>query len=89
MAENVDYVMNTIPQEWRRRWCNAIEPGGGGCACRGCVQIGNRLVMTNLKVTQCDPEHINEAAIPEDIYIKYKVTKQEWMDWIKRNDFRN
>lgn len=84
MAEDVDAVMQTIPEEWRTRWCGAIEPGGGGCACMGCVQIGNRLVMIGRKASQIDPEYIAESEIPPDIYKKFKVTKDEWVAWMTR-----
>jgi len=84
MAEDVDAVMQTIPQKWRTRWCGAIEPGGRGCACNGCVQIGNRLVMANLKVHQCDPEYIDESKVDADTYNKFKVTKEEWAAWMAR-----
>jgi len=81
MAEDVDAVMETIPPEWRTRWCGGEY---GPCACMGCVQIGNRLVMTGLKVGQCDPEYINEERISDEIYKKYKVTKAEWEEWMER-----
>jgi hypothetical protein len=81
MAEDVDAVMQTIPAEWRYRWC-----GGeiGPCACMGCVQVGNRLIMAKLKVEQVDPEYINEKKIPPDIYKKYKITKEEWTEWLAK-----
>lgn len=82
MAEDVDAVMQTIPAEWRMRWCGGEN---GPCGCMGCVQIGNRLIMTGRKVHQCDPEYIDEATIPPHIYKKYKVTKLEWMEWMSRN----
>ena len=82
MADDVDAVMRSIPEEWRRRWCGGEY---GACACTGCVQIGNRLIMTGRKVTQCDPEHISEALIPPDTYAKYKVTKAEWEAWMQRD----
>lgn len=81
MAEDVDGVMQTIPEEWRRRWCGGEN---GPCGCMGCVQIGNRLVMTGRKVTQCDPEYIDESKIPLETYKKFKVTKEEWSAWMER-----
>lgn len=84
MADDADAVMQTIPKEWRTRWCGAIEPGGGGCACMGCVQIGNRLVMVGRKAHQMDPEYIDETKIPADTYEKFKVTKEEWTAWMGR-----
>jgi hypothetical protein len=82
MAEDVDAVMRTMPTEWRTRWCGAIESGGGGCACMGCVQIGNRLIMAGRNVTQCDPEYIDETKIDPGTYKKFKVTKDEWLAWM-------
>jgi hypothetical protein len=84
MAEDVDAVMQSIPEQWRKRWCGAIEPGGGGCACMGCVQIGNRLIMADRKVTQCDPEYIDESKIAPETYKKFKVSKEEWTAWMAR-----
>lgn len=85
MADDVDLVMQSIPEGWRTRWC-----GGelGPCACNGCVQIGNRLIMTGRHVTQCDPEHIDERSIPVDAYKRFKVTKEEWEAWMMRNKTR-
>lgn len=83
MAEDVDAVMQSIPPEWRDRWCTSRA--NGGCACMGCVEIGNRLIMTGRKVTHCDPEYIDESKIPPDIYKKYKVTREEWEAWMQRN----
>ena len=81
MAEDVDTVMQTMPAEWRTRWCGGES---GPCACMGCVQIGNRLVMVGLKAHQCDPEYIDETKIAADIYKKYKVTKEEWSEWLRK-----
>ena len=77
----VDAIMNSIPKEWRTRWC-----GGefGPCACLGCVQIGNRMIMfekANGRKFFGDPEYIDESTIPEKIYQKYKITKEEWKLW--------
>lgn len=79
MADDVDYVMQTIPPEWRRRWCGGER---GPCGCMGCVQIGNKLVMVGKTASQIDPEYINESSIPEEIYKKFKVTKEEWLAWM-------
>jgi pyridoxine/pyridoxamine 5'-phosphate oxidase len=81
MADDVDAVMQSIPAEWRTRWC-----GGelGPCACMGCVQIGNRAIMAGLKNDQVDAEYINEARIPPETYKKYKVTKEEWERWMEK-----
>lgn len=81
MADDVDAVMQTIPAEWRTRWCGGEN---GPCGCMGCVQIGNRLIMAGLKVHEIDPEYIDEAKIPPDTYRKYKVTKDEWNEWLRK-----
>lgn len=81
MAEDVDAVMRTIPPKWRTRWCGGEN---GSCACMGCVQIGNRLIMAGRKVHQVDPEYIDESKIPPDVCKKYKVTKDEWVEWMNR-----
>lgn len=74
-------IMQTIPKEWHDRWCGGEY---GPCACMGCVQVGNRLIMvkemTGSKYNG-DPEHINESRIPPEIYNKYKITKDEWKLW--------
>jgi hypothetical protein len=80
MAEDVNAVMATIPAPWRRRWCGGED---GDCACMGCVQIGNRLIMVGLRADQIDPERIDEDKIPADIFNKYKVTKDEWLEWVR------
>lgn len=77
--EEIDAIMLTIPEQWRKRWCE-----NGRCACLGCVQSGNRVVMAEAVMGGKfwgDPEHIAEAAIPADIYAKYKVTREEWELW--------
>lgn len=81
MANNTNEVMQTIPKEWRNRWCGGEK---GACACMGCVQIGNRLIMakeTTGKDYLGDPEYIDERKIPKEIYDKYKITKEEWETW--------
>jgi hypothetical protein len=45
--------------------------------------------MVGLKVNQIDPERIDESKIDPKIYNKFKVTKEEWQDWMKRNGFGN
>lgn len=85
MTEDVDVVMQSIPEEWRERWCGGER---GPCGCMGCVQIGNRLIMAGLKVAQCDPEYIDESKIPPETYQKYKVTKDEWLAWKRRQTSR-
>lgn len=82
----IEQIMNTIPKEWRKHWCGGEY---GPCACLGCVQIGNRLIMYK-KVTGNnflgDPEYVNEASIPLEIYKKYKIDKNEWLLWMKNNE---
>ena len=80
MDKDVDAIMQSIPEAWRNRWCGGEQ---GLCYCMGCVQIGNRLIMTGLKVHRCDPEHIDESTIPKEIYNKYKITKEEWEAWMR------
>ncbi len=83
--KDVDAIMQTIPKEWRNRWCGGER---GACACMGCVQIGNRLIMFK-EITgnefPGDPEHISERNIPPEIYKKYKITKEEWEAWKERH----
>jgi len=81
MAEDVDAVMRTIPEQWRTRWCGAEA---GACACMGCVQIGNRLVMAGLRPDQVDPEYIDESKVAPERYRKYKISKAEWLEWMRR-----
>ena len=90
MADDVDAVMQTVPERWRTRWCGGER---GPCACFGCVQIGNRLIMATetlgrpVTVYDRDPEHIDESRIPKEIYDRLKITKAEWEDWMRRNGF--
>ena len=81
MAEDVDATMQTIPENWRKRWCGGEN---GPCACMGCVQIGNRLVMAGLQVHQVDPEHIDETKIPKEIFDRLKISRAEWENWMQR-----
>lgn len=85
MADDVDAVMQSIPENCRTRWCGGEN---GPCACLGCVQVGNRLIMAGLKDGQIDPEYIDESKIPEDVYRRFKVTKEEWEDWKQRNSVK-
>lgn len=83
--ETINFIMNTIPKNWQYRWCGGEY---GACACVGCVQIGNRIIMweqTTKRQFFGDPEHIDEKQIPKNIYSKYKITKQEWEEWKERN----
>ncbi len=85
MADDVDVVMQTIPEEWRSRWCGGEN---GPCACMGCVQIGNRVIMvetvTGTKY-RGDPEYISETKMPAEVYDRFKITRPEWEDWMRRN----
>lgn len=83
--EEVDAIMATIPESWRNRWCLSID--NGGCACLGCVQIGNRFVMADKALGRKylgDPELILESRIRPDIYSKYKISHAEWEAWKER-----
>ena len=80
----VDAIMRTIPEDWRYRWCGGER---GPCACLGCVQIGNRMIMVERHYGhkfQGDPEYIVESQFPPDIYNELKVTREEWQDWESR-----
>lgn len=82
--KDVDKIMQTIPEAWRDRWCGGEK---GPCACMGCVQIGNRLIMakeTTGDEFRGDPEYIDERKIPQEIYNKYKITKEEWEIWLSQ-----
>lgn len=79
--EEITAIMNTIPKGWRKRWCGGEN---GPCACLGCVQIGNRIVMYEKASGNKfigDPEYINESEIPKEVYDKYKITNEEWKLW--------
>ena len=81
--DEISAIMETIPKEWRNRWC-----GGelGLCACMGCVQIGNRMIMAKEvtgSVFRGDPEYIDESKIPKDVFEKHKITKEEWELWLQ------
>lgn len=84
MADDVDAVMQTIPAEWRRRWCGAPT-----CACLGCVQTGNRLVMIGLRANAVDPEYIDESSIPADVFNRFKISKPEWEAWMQRHPLKD
>ncbi len=81
--DEINSIMNTIPKDWKNRWCGGES---GPCACMGCVQIGNRLIMyekaTGMKFYG-DPEYIEIELIPIEIYEKYKITKGEYLLWLK------
>jgi len=83
--KEINEIMNTIPLEWRKRWCESQY-----CACVGCVQIGNRIIMyekaTGKKFVG-DPEYISETEISQAIYDKYKISKEEWQLWMNRIEF--
>ena len=82
--EEINKIMLTIPEKWRYHWCKAEV-----CACLGCVQVGNRVVMYEKdtgKKFMGDPEYIAEQKITNTIYEKYKVTKEEWELWKKKEN---
>jgi hypothetical protein len=84
----IDEIMLTIPRDWRYRWCGGEN---GPCACTGCVQIGNRIIMYEIAMGKKflgDPEYINESKIPPEIYKKYKITKNDWEWWVEQNQIR-
>ena len=81
----INAIMETIPRDWRNRWCGGEK---GPCACMGCVQIGNRIIMAETVIGHKfigDPEDIDERKIPSEIYEKYKIAKEEWRLWKKHN----
>ena len=45
MAEDVDAMMDAIPEQFRKRWCRE-----DACACLGCVQMGNRLAIAKMNI---------------------------------------
>lgn len=83
--EEVDAIMSTIPEQSRLRWCGGEN---GVCACMGCVQVCNRVVMwekaTGRKFTG-DPEYIQESRIPLEIYDAHKISRADWEAWKTRN----
>jgi len=82
----INKIMETIPTEWRHRWCGGEN---GPCACMGCVQIGNRFLMYKEmagKAHHGDPEYVDEASIPKEIYKNIKITKEEWELWEEHAD---
>jgi hypothetical protein len=36
-SDEVDAIMQTMPEDWRYRWCESKV-----CACMGCVGVGSR-----------------------------------------------
>jgi len=80
--DEIDAIMQTIPAKWRTHWCGGER---GPCACIGCVQIGNRLIMAREVLGYeypGDPEHLDERMFPGDVFSKYKITRQEWERWM-------
>jgi len=83
MDKDVDAIMQTISEKYRTRWCGGEN---GPCACMGCVQVCNRIIMVETmtgRKYRGDPEYINELKIPKEIYDKFKITKSEWEAWMK------
>jgi hypothetical protein len=86
--EEINNIMSTIPKEWQTRWCGGEN---GACACMGCVQIGNRIIMYEKNYDKKffgDPEYIDESRISQEIYEKYKINKDEWKSWAQSNGLR-
>ncbi len=82
-VDEINQIMNTIPEKWRNKWCGGEN---GPCACMGCTQIGNRMIMyqkTTERKFNGDPEYIDEKSIPAEIYENYKITKDEYLLWLK------
>ncbi len=84
-AAKIDRIMDTIPEQWRKRWCGGEN---GPCACMGCVQIGNRQIMYKAQTGQAclgDPEYIDENKMDRAIVQGFKLSKVEWEDWCQRH----
>jgi len=82
----IDVIMDAIPEQWRTRWCGGER---GACACVGCVQIGNRAVISEKVTGQAyrgDPEYIDEAKLQQHgtVYTDHKLSREEWESWMKR-----
>ena len=80
----VGALMSTIPKRWRTKWCGGER---GPCACLGCVQVGNRMVMVELVTGQPfrgDAEWVDERRIPDEIYKECKISRAEWDAWMGR-----
>lgn len=83
--KEIDAIMGTIHEANRTRWCGGEN---GPCACLGCVQVSNRIIMfetANREKVRFDPEGIREDLIPEEIYTRFKISKAEWENWMRRN----
>ena len=85
--EQVDSIMSAIPAEWRRNWCGGER---GPCFCLGCVQIGNRAVISEKirgKPYMGDPEYISEEKLREHgaLYTDNKISREEWEAWMQRH----
>ncbi len=83
-ASEVDQIMDTIPRPWRFRWCESKA-----CACLGCVQIGNRILLAQQltgRTFRGDPEYIDITRIPEDLKAQHLLTREEWEDWKTRHE---
>lgn len=80
----IDAIMAAIPKAWQRYWC-----GASFCACKGCVQTGNKAVIFQKiagRQYSGDPEYINEAALKLQgaLYSDNKLTREEWQSWMNR-----
>jgi len=81
--EELNALMQRIPEKWRKRWCQAEL-----CACMGCVQTGNKQIMAEAMSGNKyigDPEYIDESRIDPDVYKTLKITKEEWEVWNNAN----
>lgn len=80
--QEIDALMAQVPASWRNRWCESKM-----CACMGCVQVGNRLIMAKAFTGapyRGDPEYISESKIPREIRDQVKITREEWENWKSR-----
>jgi len=75
----INRIMQTIPEAWRTRWCEASL-----CACVGCVQIGNRAEIFKRAFGReffGDLEHIDARQFPKELIDELRITKEEWLLW--------
>lgn len=82
--EQIDVIMQAIPEQWRNRWCTAEL-----CGCLGCVQTGNKAVIAEKITGQKyigDPEYIDGNALRSHgaVYTDNKLSREEWESWMKR-----
>lgn len=63
----IDALMAQIPERVRRHWCESKA-----CACRGCVQASNRVMLVRL-------------AVASDMRDRMTITREEWENWKGRH----